>query len=517
MDDIRGFVCSFGEYINFNIIAVKYIPFTCISERAIERTQYGGYKPMNYEKMARKIESHFETHGAPIRLKSYEVINNGERVIYEVKIKEGTMVNKVLQRTKDIQAALELPLFILYKEGKSHRLAVSERPIIENSLRKMLANPLFPREMGMKIPIALGYDIRHEMYYADLSEFPHALYGGDTQSGKTLGLICVILSIAAKQPVNRVNLIIIDTCTKDLDCFAPLPHLSHSIVKDAKTAVGVMNYLDNTMKERANISQDELRQRPAIVCVIDEYISLIGDLKEEGEKSLILALQNLLRSGRHSKIHMVLATHEPTKEFMQIKKTNLNAHMVFGYSDSQDTRSLLGASSVDKPQGKGAMSFKLGQNAPVYLQGAYISDEDIDGFVSYIASKSHDTSRKFEIPEIETLQSPTLITDVLNEIPSALDGSEKELADIIFETLCKDKVAADNIRKIIHKGRSRADEILEKMVKMKLVTEKSSKNQPRTVLVTKFEDLSEEVIALLERNGYAQDDIKKVLKNKAER
>jgi DNA segregation ATPase FtsK/SpoIIIE-like protein len=195
---------------------------------------------------------------------------------------------------------------------------------------------------------------------------------------------------------------------------------------------------------------------------------------------------------------------------MQIKKTNLNAHMVFGYSDSQDTRSLLGTGGVDKPQSQGAMLFRLGQRAPVYLQGAYMSDEEIARLVSQIASKSHDTSRKFEIPEIETSQSPTLITNVLNEIPPALDDSEKELADIIFWTLGQDKVAADNIRKKICKARSRADKILEEMVEMKLVAEKSAKNQPRTVLVTKFENLSGEVIALLERNGYTQEDIKNI-------
>jgi S-DNA-T family DNA segregation ATPase FtsK/SpoIIIE len=470
---------------------------------------------MNYEKMARKIERHFEAHKAPIRLKSYEVINNEERVIYEVKIKEGTIVNRVLQRANDVKAALKLPLFRLYQEGQFYRLAISKKTAIEYTLRKMLENPRFPRGMGMNIPIALGYDIRHEMYYADLAEFPHALYGGDTQSGKTVGLICLILSIAAKQPVNRVNLIIIDTRTRDLDCFTPLPHLSHPIVKDGKTAVGVMRYLDNTMEERAHISEDELRLRPAIVCVVDEYISLIGDLKEEEKKSLILALQNLLRSGRHAKIHMILATHETTKEFMQIKRTNLNAHMVFGYSDSRDTRSLLGTGGVDMPQGQGAMSFKLGRRTPVYLQGAYMSDEEIARLVSQIASKPHDTSRKFEIPEIETSQSPTLITDVLNEIPPALDDSKKELADIIFWTLSQDKVAADNIRKKIRKARSRADEILEEMVKMELVAEKSANNQPRTVLVTKFEDLSEEVLALLERNGYTLDDIKNVFNQRA--
>ena len=240
---------------------------------------------MNIDKIARKSESHYASHGAALKLKLREVIGDKERLIFDVKIKKGTKESLVFDRASDIKAALGLQLFQPFKEGLSILLAVSERPVTENSLQKMLLSPAFQRS-EMRIPLALGYDMRGAMHFADLVKFPHAMYGGATNSGKTVGLRSLIVSIAFKQPVNRVNLIIIDTGASGLNIFKSLPHLSCPIVKDEGTAVRVMQSLIDEMERRVMLPREELRLLPAIVCVVDEYISLINTISVTEKNAL---------------------------------------------------------------------------------------------------------------------------------------------------------------------------------------------------------------------------------------
>lgn len=113
---------------------------------------------MNSEKMALKIERHYNSHGVALKLTKCEVIKNGERYIYTIKLKPGTKENPIFDRAKDIRIALQLPLFQPFREDLSIRIAVSEWPVKENSLQNMLASPCFHRK-GMWIPIALVLNI----------------------------------------------------------------------------------------------------------------------------------------------------------------------------------------------------------------------------------------------------------------------------------------------------------------------------------------------------------------------
>ena len=262
---------------------------------------------MNSEKTARKIEKHYECRGVPLKLEKCEIVGNGERFIYTIKFKKRTKEDLIFDCARNIQLALRLPLFQPFVEDLTIKLAVSYRPLTENSLRKMLANPAFHRSR-MSIPIPLGYDMRGGMRFTDLVNFPHALYGGATNSGKTVGLQNLIISIAVKQSVNRVNLILIDVGTSGLNLFHSLPHLSCEIVNNEEIAVNVIKALIVEMNQRTNIPRNELRELPALICVIDEYLSLIRSVKGDGKNDLISNISNLLQRGRHAKIHIILAT-----------------------------------------------------------------------------------------------------------------------------------------------------------------------------------------------------------------
>ena len=456
---------------------------------------------INSDKLARKIEKHYASHNADIKLTDCKVIGN--RLIYSIKIKKGTKESLVFNRAGDVQAALGLPSFQPFKKDMYICLAVSDRPFTDNSLQKMLTSPAFPKRMWL--PIALGYDVRGSMYFADLAKFPHSMYGGGTGSGKTAGLRSLIISIIAKQPVNNANLIIIDTGASGLDCFGSVPHLSYPIVKDKEIAVRVIQILNDKMKERINLPVEERRRLPSIICIVDEYIDLIKNIGDTGRVELASTIDNVLRKGRHAKIHMVFATQEPAKQGMFIKLNSIYARMAFTTSDFYNSRAILGERGAEKLPGNGAMLFKSpNQPKPIYLQGAYMSAEEIKRLISCVVSKHHDSSNKFEITEIDISQPSVQIAEDVSSKSSTGDN-RKEFAEIILWTLSLENVSALQIREKFPMG-NRSYEILDELCRMKIVTEKFA-NQPREVLPRCIEDLSDEVMGILTLNGYTQERI----------
>ena len=457
---------------------------------------------MNIEKIAKKSESHYASHGAALKLKLREVIAGEERLIFDVKLKKGTKESLVFDRASDIKTALGLQLFQPFKEGVSILLAISERLVTENSLQKMLLSPAFQRS-EMRIPLALGYDMRGAMHFADLVKFPHAMYGGATNSGKTVGLRSLIVSIAFKQPVNRVNLIIIDTGASGLNIFKSLPHLSCPIVKDEETTVRVMHSLTDEMERRVMLPSEELRLLPAIVCIVDEYISLINNIRSKEKIALTSALSSLLRRGRHAKIHILLATQEPSKESMQINLNNVNARMAFTCSNVYSSLSLLGEGGAYKLPGNGTMLFKSPEHPnPLCLQGSFISTKDIEKLILRITSAPHDFSNKFFVESSEISLRPTVETEVSEQ---RLLKDDKELADIIIWALGRNSVSALQIIEQFRMG-NRAYTIMNDLCRRGVVGDQFA-NQPRTVIPKTVEDLSSELVAFLERHGYDQEII----------
>ncbi|MCL2717239.1 MAG: FtsK/SpoIIIE domain-containing protein [Lachnospiraceae bacterium] len=266
---------------------------------------------MNIKNMAQKIVTHYWKHSgkraAPIKVTSCELVNGEERCIYTIKLNPGTQESLIFNRAKDIQTALQLPLFQPFKENLTVRIAVSEKPINENSLRKMLNSSAICRSK-MILPIALGYDMRGAMRFVDLVKLIHAMYAGSTGSGKSVGLWSLIASIIYLQPVKKVNLLLFDVGAYALDIFAGIPHLSYSIIKDVNTAVYVLLKLVAELERRMKLSINELVHEPALISIIDEYLSILSNISDKKLAQLIIdCISTILRHGRQAKMFLVVA------------------------------------------------------------------------------------------------------------------------------------------------------------------------------------------------------------------
>jgi S-DNA-T family DNA segregation ATPase FtsK/SpoIIIE len=458
------------------------------------------------KRLGHEIELHYESHGAPLKLTACEVVNRGEKFIFTAMPKKGTQVSKIFKRAFDINATLQLSLFQPFYEGQSIRIAVALRPIKDYSLLKMLRSSEF-RNNNMRICVPLGYTMRNSMKFYDLASdsAPHTIDSGGSGSGKSEFLKCTVTSLALSKPVNKLNLIIIDCGGNSLEAFHSLPHLSFPIVKDTTTLLMVLKALVEEMEKRIRLSQEELREEPTLVIIWDEYNSTIKNITDVDErKELTSILEDLLRRCRKTKMHVILASQECNKADMMINLNNLNARIAFRCSDCYNSRAILGVGGAENLPGRGAMLFKSSdQTNPLFVQGAYISNSDIERVIAHINSATHDFSNKFVIQKF--VDSPALTEISITTDKRSTNGKRKELAEIILWALQYSTISSSKIKEHFKMG-NRADEAVDELFQIGIVSEKFA-NQPRVVLPKSINDISEDVIQLLSVNGYSSEDV----------
>jgi len=467
---------------------------------------------MKTHKLVHIVTKHFLCHGVALKLVLVKTISNSDRIIFKIKLKPGAKESMVFERARDIQTALQLPLFQPFREGLSLFLAVSENPVAENSLMRILDSHAF-RSSKMWIPVALGFDMRGGARIADLGKMPHAMYAGSTGSGKSIGLLCLLLSILYKQPVNQANLILFDVGANTMEPLSDVPHLSHPIVKDTETGIYVIYALVDEMERRIGLERDELRNLPALVLAMDEYVSFIANIgNKKLAQSVANSISNLLRRGRHAKIHVVLATQDPTLRNMKVDLGNITARMAFTCAKYHNSITILGEGGAEKLPGKGALLYKSSEHPkPVHLQGAYVSSEEIKRLVGHVISKSHDSNNKFEIPMLDPTQM-RIADEALTENQSPLVDDGKELADIVLWALGRENISVNQIQQQFRMG-NRANDIVDKLFKMNVVTDRFAK-QPREVMPLSVEEIPGDVLELLAQNGITTDDIADAMSNR---
>lgn len=233
------------------------------------------------EKFVNKLESviefAYQAYGVCVKTHFYTISSNNQSLIFRLIPEIGTRRATIFDRAEDIKMALQLPLFQPFEEGAVTYLAVSGKPVGESRLRTMLNSMAF-RNSPALLPIALGYDLMGRMVIEDLERLPHAMYVGATRSGKSTGLICLALSLVCRFPANEVNLIILDIGGRTLGVLKSIPHLSHPIIKDEDTGIYTLNALADEMERRYTLDDSALSLQPVVVCIIDEYVSFIGNI-----------------------------------------------------------------------------------------------------------------------------------------------------------------------------------------------------------------------------------------------
>lgn len=451
-----------------------------------------------------KLEKTLSSFGVEARIIN---IHKGPTVTrYELQPKTGVKVSKIVNLADDI--ALNLAATGIRIEapipGKS---AVGiEVPNMDSAivnLREVIEQSIF-ENFPSKLAFALGKDIGGKSIIADISKMPHLLIAGATGSGKSVCINTLIISILYKAHPSEVKLIMIDPKVVELNVYNGIPHLLIPVVTDPKKASSALHwgvqemniryklFADNNVRDisgyNAKIEAGELidedglvpDKMPHIVIIIDELADLMMSSAREVED----AIARLAQMARAAGMHLVIATQRPSVDVITgVIKANIPSRLAFSVSSGIDSRTILDMNGAEKLLGKGDMLFyPAGAAKPVRIQGAFVSDEEVESIVVAIKSTQKADYKEDVLEAIESQGMDQIKDEDADELLDAAINSviDKETASISF------------LQRSLRVGFNRASRLMDSLEGLGIVSSDEG-SKPRRVLITREEYESEDI------------------------
>lgn len=272
------------------------------------------------------------------------------------------------------------------------------------------------RAAKSKLCVGLGRSISGKVITADLGKMPHLLVAGSTGSGKSVCINTLIAGLLYKDRPDEVKFILIDPKVVELSNYNGIPHLLVPVVTDAKKAASALHWAVMEMERRyqafavnhvrdiASYNAQSEAKMPFIVIVIDELSDLMMVAKADVEEAIL----RLAQKARAAGIHLVIATQRPSVDVITgIVKANIPSRIAFAVSSQIDSRTILDMGGAENLLGKGDMLFNpIGMNKPVRVQGAFVSDSEINKIVTFIKDQALPVEYSHEVTE-QKLSSDT--------------------------------------------------------------------------------------------------------------
>ncbi|NLB88206.1 MAG: DNA translocase FtsK, partial [Syntrophomonadaceae bacterium] len=333
---------------------------------------------------------------------------------YELTPAPGVKVSKIISLTDDLQLNLAAPGIRIEAPipGKSAvGIEVPNNKIMSVGLKNLLQSSSF-KKLKTPLAFALGEDIAGNTVVARLNDMPHLLIAGSTGSGKSVCLNSIIMSFIYNTTPDELKLVFIDPKMVELTVYNGIPHLLTPVVTNPKKAAVILRWMVNEMEKRYQLFaekgvRDILRynqvadeKMPYIVIVIDELADLMMVAPVEVEDSIC----RLAQMARAAGMHLIVATQRPSVDVVTgIIKANIPSRIAFAVSSQADSRTILDIGGAEKLLGKGDMLFfPVGAVKPYRVQGAYVSDEDIEKTVDFIKKQRIEVDNNTEpFEEIE--------------------------------------------------------------------------------------------------------------------
>ena len=331
-------------------------------------------------------------------------------------------------------------------------------------------------------------DIGGQAVVADLAKMPHLLVAGATGSGKSVCINTLISSVLFKARPDEVKFILIDPKMVELSNYNGIPHLMVPVVTDAKKAASVLNWAVQEMEkryakfashgvrdmERYNRSTEE-EKMPAVIIIIDELADLMMVAPHDVED----AICRLAQKARAAGLHLVLATQRPSVDVITgIIKANIPSRISFSVSSQIDSRTILDMGGAEKLLGKGDMLYyPVGSPKPVRVQGAFISDQEVEDLLDFIRQQGAEVEANEEI-----------ISFTENALKQEEDGPGKELQDELMEkaidvVLSTGQASSSNLQRRFRIGYTRAARLIDTMEEMQIIGPNRG-SKPREILMT---------------------------------
>ena len=412
---------------------------------------------------------------------------------YDLEPAPGVKVSKITNLAEDI--ALQLATSSVRIEPVPGKAAIGieipNRTLESVQLREVLENPQF-QEASSKLTVGLGMDISGQAIFADIGKMPHLLVAGATGSGKSVCINTLISSILFKATPDEVKLILIDPKMVELSNYNGIPHLMVPVVTDPKKASSVLNWAVQEMEKRysifANHGVRDIKsfnrryaeeKLPLIVIVIDE----LADLMMVSPKDVEDAICRILQKARAAGIHMILATQRPSVNVITgIIKANLPSRISFAVSSQVDSRTILDRGGAETLLGKGDMLFSpQGAPKPIRVQGAFISDEEVEMLLDFIRAQGQEISENEELIDFMESEAAEDESADADEVSVRYDELLPNAIELVMST---GQASSSNIQRRLGVGYTRAARLVDTMEELRIIGPSAGGNKPREILMT---------------------------------
>lgn len=254
---------------------------------------------------------------------------------------------------------------------------------------------------GRPLAVPLGRTVSGDVMVADLTKMPHLLIAGATGSGKSVAINVILTSILFKAKPSQVKMLLIDPKKVELSVYNGIPHLLSPVVSEPKKAARALAKVVAEMERRYELfaafgirnlagynqrvtkeEDDEHHPLPLILVVVDELADLMMTISHDVEDAIV----RIAQMGRAAGIHMIIATQRPSVDVITgLIKANVPSRIAFAVSSGVDSRTILDANGAERLLGRGDMLFQpIDKNKPIRVQGAFISDQDVEAVVNFI-------------------------------------------------------------------------------------------------------------------------------------
>lgn len=402
---------------------------------------------------------------------------------YEFKLAPGTKINEVEGLNKEIAMGLAVKnVAIGQVEGTSYLgVQVPNKETTTVSLDSVLENS---EKEGLSV--GLGVNLKGEAVSADILKLQHILIGGSTGSGKSACINSMICSLIKEYSPEQVKLVLVDPKKVELAPYSGIPHLLMPIITDPQKASDTLKELTKVMDQRYGIFEKvkvkgidsynnlvvkareagrNVKLMPYIVVVIDE----LADLMQTAGKEVEGSIQRLTQLARAAGIHLIVATQRPSVDVVTgVIKSNIASRIAFTTASGVDSRTILDAQGAEKLLGKGDMLYKpIGSSNATRLQGAYVSDDEIEQIVKETNAKYKETAPEETVAETDKEENAE---------------NNDELYQKAVEIARRDKkVSTANLQVELHIPYSQAKELIDKMEKDGIIQVKGNLFRRRVV------------------------------------
>ncbi len=348
--------------------------------------------------------------------------------------KQKVRISKISGLAKDLALALKAERLRIVAPVPGKSYVGVEVPNTEHMLvrlRPLLESEEFVR-LNSPLAIPLGRGVSGEPIVSDLATMPHLLIAGTTNSGKSICIAAITMSLVLNNHPEDLKLVMIDPKRVELKRFSGLPHLYGEVETEVERIMGVLRWATTEMDNRYRLLETTRARNldsynakmvkagksklPRIVILIDELADLMLNSADQTQEQIV----RLAQKARAIGIHLVVATQRPSVDVVTgVIKANFPTRIAFTVASQVDSKVILDKPGAETLLGKGDLLFSHPETGLQRSQGAMITDAEIRSVIKWWAENTDPRHKEqLNLPVAEPAKPTAQVTETTSEVPA---------------------------------------------------------------------------------------------------